>query len=186
MVSSENSPLEPSHGIYLRRRAEFRLPVSINKIVFLFNEHLQPILESNTELVKGRDYDFFRPWLGDGLLTSSGNKWKARRKMLTPAFHFKMLQQFVSVFDTESKILVEQLDHFANTNREVDILPFVKRCALDIICSAFVLFYRTLREISAEIFFVRIFAVWTNKNKPACFMDVLFYTFRFKRRLLHK
>uniref|UniRef100_A0A915BZB5 Cytochrome P450 n=2 Tax=Parascaris univalens TaxID=6257 RepID=A0A915BZB5_PARUN len=113
-----------------------RLWIADRLVVFpLDGETLKPILESNTELVKGRDYDFFRPWLGDGLLTSSGNKWKARRKMLTPAFHFKMLQQFVSVFDTESKILVEQLDHFANTNREVDILPFVKRCALDIICS---------------------------------------------------
>lgn len=37
---------------------------------------------------------------------SSGNKWKSRRKMLTPAFHFKMLQEFVSVFDTESKVLL--------------------------------------------------------------------------------
>uniref|UniRef100_A0A9J2PWC6 Cytochrome P450 n=1 Tax=Ascaris lumbricoides TaxID=6252 RepID=A0A9J2PWC6_ASCLU len=84
-----------------------RLWVADKLVVFpLDGEALKPMIESNTELVKGRDYDFFRPWLGDGLLTSSGNKWKSRRKMLTPAFHFKMLQEFVSVFDTESKVLL--------------------------------------------------------------------------------
>lgn len=84
------------------------------------------------------------------------------------------------------QILVEQLDHFANTDCEVDILPFIKRCALDIICSAFASFCGTLYEISAQIFFVRIFAVWTHANKPACFMNVLFCTTRFKHGLVHK
>ncbi|GMS91677.1 hypothetical protein PENTCL1PPCAC_13852, partial [Pristionchus entomophagus] len=37
------------------------------------------------------------------------------------------------VFVTQGRILVEQLEPHADTDREVDVFPFIKRCALDII-----------------------------------------------------
>ncbi|XP_058818855.1 probable cytochrome P450 4d14 [Topomyia yanbarensis] len=80
---------------------------------------------------KGDDYDVLLEWLGTGLLTSSGNKWFTHRKALTPAFHFKILDNFAPVFDSKSTILARKL--LENGGESVKIFPLVKLYTLDVI-----------------------------------------------------
>lgn len=99
--------------------------------------HMDQILNNaKSHLEKGWTYDFVRPWLGDGLLTSSGDKWHERRKILTPAFHFSILESFCEVFNEKSKVLVEKVERFADTGETFKLYPFVTRAALDIIAEA--------------------------------------------------
>jgi cytochrome P450 len=64
----------------------------------------QAILDSNVVITKGDEYNILKRWLGDGLLISKGEKWRKRRKLLTPSFHFNILQRFQSVFDKEAQV----------------------------------------------------------------------------------
>ena len=63
-------------------------------------------------ITKSDEYDFIKPWLGTGLLTSTGKKLSNRRKIITPTFHFKILEQFVEIFDEQSDTFVKKLAHF--------------------------------------------------------------------------
>ncbi|XP_023309983.1 cytochrome P450 4C1-like [Anoplophora glabripennis] len=80
-------------------------------VVCLINaEDIELVLNNIKHIKKGQIYDFLHEWLGTGLLTSSGSKWQNRRKIRTPAFHFSILQEFVSIFNRETEKLVEVLE----------------------------------------------------------------------------
>jgi cytochrome P450 len=63
----------------------------------------------------------------------AGPKWKEHRKMFTPAFHFKILEEFVEVFGSKGRILREKLEKHVN-GPAFDIRPYISLHTLDIIC----------------------------------------------------
>lgn len=97
-------------------------------------KYFEVILSSNKLTKKGTLYKFLWPWLGKGLLTSEGQKWFTHRKMITPTFHFKILESFIDVYRENSDIMVRKLEEKAKTGEEFDVYPFITLCALDIIC----------------------------------------------------
>ncbi|KAJ4433397.1 hypothetical protein ANN_15656 [Periplaneta americana] len=116
-------------------------PEHVEKRVTL--AYFQVILRSSDHIDKGEFYNFLHKWLGTGLLTATGKnvqlvftsrqKWFKHRKMITPTFHFKILDSFVEVFSEKSEILVDKLKKEVGSQR-FDIYPYITKCALDIIC----------------------------------------------------
>lgn len=98
---------------------------------------MEAVLGSNKVLNKSTFYDFLHNWLGFGLLTSSGSKWKQRRRILTPAYHFQILEQFVPIFSRVSDILINE---FKKETRKdaVDVYPYITLSTLDVICGMFI------------------------------------------------
>ncbi|XP_072165418.1 cytochrome P450 4V2-like [Diadema setosum] len=111
-----------------------RLWLGVVPTLFIYDAQvIETILSNSRHIKKGFVYSFLEPWLGLGLLTSSGQKWFHRRKMLTPAFHFAVLQNFIDVFNEQSIIMCQKLDQLAHKSVTVDICPYITLCVLDII-----------------------------------------------------
>lgn len=120
--------------VYAKERI-FRIWLAWEPWVVLWKpETCETILSNNFILEKSTQYDFLHPWLGTGLLTSSGSKWRTRRKMLVPAFHFKILHDFVPVFSEQAAVMIDRLRDSARRGWPIDMVPVITACALDIIC----------------------------------------------------
>ncbi|XP_028983307.1 cytochrome P450 4F3 [Betta splendens] len=50
-------------------------------------------------------YDHLRPWLGDSLLISNGALWSRKRRLLNPAFHFDVLRNYVTTFNSSTDVM---------------------------------------------------------------------------------
>ncbi|XP_025204847.1 cytochrome P450 4C1-like isoform X2 [Melanaphis sacchari] len=98
-------------------------------------DDLKVLLSSTQNIKKGLEYDMLKPWLNEGLLLSSGQKWHNRRKLLTNTFHFKTLHMYNPSLNKNSRILVDKLlSASANGNKEISIFEYVTLCSLDMIC----------------------------------------------------
>ncbi|XP_024875520.1 cytochrome P450 4C1-like isoform X2 [Temnothorax curvispinosus] len=96
-------------------------------------DDLETILSSAKHIEKSFIYDTLHPWFGTGLLTSGGAKWHLRRKILTPTFHFNILQQFVEILIEEGKSMTNSLKKTGGTVVK-DLVPFFSEHTLNAIC----------------------------------------------------
>lgn len=60
------------------------------------------LMNSSAHAKKPYIYKILHDFLGLGLLNSNGEKWRDRRKMLTPTFHFNILKNLTAIFKEES------------------------------------------------------------------------------------
>ncbi|XP_076762289.1 cytochrome P450 4C1-like isoform X2 [Xylocopa sonorina] len=91
------------------------------------------ILGNPKFIYKSYLYKVIEPWFGDGIGLSSGNKWQVRRKMITPAFHMDILQQFVDTFAEKMHSLIETMRR-ENGSNVVNVVPLFVKYNLDTLC----------------------------------------------------
>ncbi|XP_076870537.1 cytochrome P450 4V2-like [Brachyhypopomus gauderio] len=102
-------------------------------LVLFHAETIEAVLNNSVHVEKAYAYTFLHPWLGTGLLTSTGEKWRRRRKLLTPTFHFSILTDFLEVMNEQAEVLVEKLEKQVGTG-PFNCFSYITLCALDIIC----------------------------------------------------
>lgn len=79
-------------------------------VVFIYDpKDVEILLSSQVYIDKASEYKFFKPWLGDGLLISTGSKWRAHRKLIAPTFHLNVLKSFIDLFNENSRNVVRKL-----------------------------------------------------------------------------
>ncbi|XP_022175937.1 cytochrome P450 4C1-like [Myzus persicae] len=103
-------------------------------VVIAKPEDVQIIFNSSKALKKDRMYDFFKNGVGEGLFTAPVEKWRKNRRMITPAFNAKLLEQFFPVFNEKNKILIRNVTKELNKTQTFDLWNYIAPAALDTIC----------------------------------------------------
>ncbi|KAL6259151.1 hypothetical protein P5V15_009072 [Pogonomyrmex californicus] len=136
---------------------------------------LEKILGNTKQhLAKALSYTLLRPWLGTGLLTSEGTKWHKRRKILTPAFHFNILKQFVKILVEEGNNITQSLKSIEGSTID-DLVFFISHHTLNAICETamgsslremgeFQKQYRQAIYEIGEIIFYRTMRLWLTSD----------------------
>ncbi|CAB3244164.1 unnamed protein product [Arctia plantaginis] len=93
---------------------------------------IEVVMSHSKNISKSLVYEFLKDWLGNGLLLSTGAHWHKRRKILTPAFHFNILKNFLTVMDEKNRELVSLLKE--KKGAAVDIVPIISDFTLFTIC----------------------------------------------------
>ncbi|XP_046992824.1 cytochrome P450 4g15 [Schistocerca americana] len=101
-------------------------------LVFLTDPRdVELILSSNVYIDKSTEYRFFKPWLGEGLLISSGQKWRSHRKLIAPTFHLNVLKSFIDLFNANSRDVVNKLRK--EGTKTFDVHDYMSECTVEIL-----------------------------------------------------
>lgn len=143
-------------------------------ILIYHPDDVETILSSTKHIEKSRLYDILLPWFGTGLLTSTGVKWQTRRKLLTPAFHFNILNHFVDILIKEGDCMTKSLKDVGGTVVK-DLIPFTSEFTLNAICETamgislqklgkFQQQYRSAIHEIIELLVYRLLRPWIHPN----------------------
>jgi len=132
---------------------------------------------------KSAQYQWSERWLGTGLLTATtlGGLWLRKRRMITPAFHFNILQRYIPIFGDHAERLVNMWEKDADEGNVVDIVNNITTTALDIIGKcAFGYDFHALEEGRDRHPYVRaIYActdlIYDRAFQPLLYSDFLYY-----------
>lgn len=103
-------------------------------VIAIFNpSDIEVILSSHVHLDKSVEYRWFQPWLGDGLLINSGEKWRTHRKLIAPAFHLNVLKSFIPQFNSNANRLVQRLRKEVEKGAEFDVHDYMSESTVDVL-----------------------------------------------------
>ncbi|KAK9505907.1 hypothetical protein O3M35_009874 [Rhynocoris fuscipes] len=157
--------------------------VGIPVVIIHEPEDLEIIMGSPHHITKGVEYLPILPWLQEGLLVSTGEKWHKRRKLLTPTFHFRILEDNLQSINKHARNLVRNL---LNENGKPIIAEnFITLCALDIICETAMgislnsqdnegkEYVHAIKKVSSSVV-ARVLKIWLKR-------DIIFYLTKYGR-----
>ncbi len=93
--------------------------------------------ENNRNYGKGAlTLGFFKPVVGEGLITSEGALWLRQRRLIQPIFHRKSVASFGSLMTEETLAMLERWGPAIEAGEPVDVPAEMARLTLDIVTGA--------------------------------------------------
>ncbi|XP_032512109.2 cytochrome P450 4d2-like [Danaus plexippus] len=117
-------------------KQNFRLTIGSEDWIMLSDpDDVGTILNHPSELSKPLERNAaMKPFFGNSISSSEGEKWKSTRKLMTPSFHFKTLEKRVEDVNKHCDRLFKILDTF-NDKSTINLYTYLRPYMLDILCS---------------------------------------------------
>lgn len=122
------------------------------KVVFLFHpDDLRKVMKDNqNNYHKSAEYSHMKPLLGEGLLTSEDEKWRAQRKIMAKEFHHSRIDEYFPQISKKVSESVFELNLHRSETFDVSAM-----------------FSKLTFQIAGEIFFGANVADFSHKAKSA-------------------
>ncbi|XP_077369835.1 cytochrome P450 4F3 isoform X1 [Festucalex cinctus] len=123
-------------------------------LVRLFHpDYVKPLLMAPASITVKDEliYGHLRPWLGESLLLSNGEVWSRKRRLLTPAFHFDILKNYIARFNTSADAMHDKWRRLvAEGSPTVEIFDHVTLMTLDSLLKCAFSYSSNCQESSSE------------------------------------
>ncbi|WP_125777418.1 cytochrome P450 [Antribacter gilvus] len=131
----------PSYFLELQRTYGdmVRLPLGFFTVHLPFSpDAVRHVLQAaNGNYRRGKGYDFFKIYMGTGLLTTDGEEWKARRMVVNPLFHRRAIEGMSdAMVSATSRVLDTWAARAAGGTTTLDVIPESMHITLDALGSA--------------------------------------------------
>ncbi|XP_062966831.1 cytochrome P450 4F2-like [Cynocephalus volans] len=124
-------------------------------------------------------YGFLKPWLGDGLLLSAGDKWSRHRRLLTPAFHFNILKPYVKIFNHSVNVMHAKWQRLVSQgSAHLDMFEHISLMTLDSLQKCVFSFDSNCQEKPSEYIaaILELSALVSKRSyHPVLHVDLLYY-----------
>uniref|UniRef100_A0AAY5F0Y8 Cytochrome P450, family 4, subfamily F, polypeptide 3 n=1 Tax=Electrophorus electricus TaxID=8005 RepID=A0AAY5F0Y8_ELEEL len=105
-----------------------------NMVRLFHPDYVKPLLLAPASITYKDElfYGLMRPWLGQSLLLTNGTKWSRQRRLLTPAFHFDILKNYIYIFNKSTNIMHENWRRLlAEGKKDFNMFEYVSMMTLD-------------------------------------------------------
>ena len=103
-------------------------------VVMVHPDTIKPLLASSVPTSKANFfYDVFQDWVGEGLFTAVGAKWKRNRRLLTRSFHLDVLRAYTPVSNDCVEVLLAKMDKLAAEGKPLRVNRELVLCTFDVI-----------------------------------------------------
>ena len=97
-------------------------------------DYVKHVLQDNhANYIRGRFYDNFKPFFGEGLLTTDGDFWLRHRKLVAPLFHKRRVDACSEQIVSSAEALIERWEPHSRSGEAFDIVPEMMRFTLSVL-----------------------------------------------------
>ncbi len=110
----------PSRGVY-------------NYVINHPDDIKRVLLSNHRNYTKGEGMDRVKILLGNGIMTSEGDFWRRQRRMMQPAFHRRVIDQFAGLIDEVNEKFAERWAASAARREPINLTDDVSELTLEIV-----------------------------------------------------